>query len=62
VVEILGAATGMLLGLAALAIAVWEYPTFRRAFFSDYTGFVFVGVILLASWAGYWTFATLFSK
>ena len=36
--EILGAAIGMVVGLAALAVALWEFPKLRRHFFSDGSG------------------------
>jgi hypothetical protein len=58
--EILGAAVGMVVGLAALAIALWEVPSLRRHFFSDYTGFMIAASALFGGWAGYWVFATLF--
>jgi hypothetical protein len=62
VMETLGAAVGMLVGLAALAIALWELPKFRQVFFRDYPNFIFcAGVtLLLGGWVGYWIFATLF--
>jgi len=59
-----GAAVGMLMGLAGLAIALWELPKFRREVFSNYQGVVFVfGAALLAGgWAGYSIFAALFAR
>jgi hypothetical protein len=60
VIEILGAAVGMLVGAVALAIALWEFPKFRHAFFSDYTGLVFIGFVLLGGWIGYWIVGILF--
>jgi len=52
----------MLLGLAALVIALWELPNFRRAVFSDYYNimFSFIATAVLGGWVGYWIFATLF--
>ncbi len=62
--ETLGAAVGMLVGLAALAIALWELPKFRRAFFSNYQGFIFLSsvALVLGGWAGHAIFAALFHK
>jgi hypothetical protein len=55
-----GAAVGMVVALAALAIALWELPDFRRTFFSDYSGLIFIASVLLGGLVGYWIFATLF--
>ena len=58
--EVVGAAVGMVVGLVALAIALWELPSLRRAFFGDYTGLMFAASALVGGWAGYWIFAKLF--
>jgi hypothetical protein len=57
-----GAAVGMVVGLALLAVSLWEMPRLRRAFFSDWnsiSGFIAVSA-LLGGWAGYWIFTKLF--
>ena len=60
----LGAAVGMLVGLAALAIALWDLPKFRRQFFSNYQGviFGFSATLVLGGWVGYSIFAALFHR
>ena len=60
--EIFGAAIGMVVGLATLAIALWEFPKFRQNIFGYGQGclFMFTVTALLGGWIGYWIFATLF--
>ncbi len=60
--EILGAAIGMVVGLASLGVALWEFPKIRRSVFSDGTGLLIAAAALLGGWAGYWIFATLFHR
>jgi hypothetical protein len=62
--ESLGAALGMLVGVAGLAIALWEFPKFRRALVSDYQGVVllFSAALLLGGWVGYWIAVNLFRQ
>jgi hypothetical protein len=57
--EIFGAAIGMLVGLAALGIALWQFPKFRWAVLTDYRGISFATAMLLGGLAGYWMFAGL---
>jgi hypothetical protein len=58
--EIFGAAIGMAVGLAALCVALWEFPALTRHFFSDGMGLMVAVSALLGGWVGYWIFATLF--
>jgi hypothetical protein len=58
--EIFGAAIGMVVGLAALGVALWEFPKLRRHFFGDGMGLMAAVSALLGGWVGYWIFATLF--
>jgi hypothetical protein len=57
----LGAATGIVLSLAVLAILVWEFPRVRRAFFSDWNAIVafIMGTALFGGWIGHKAFAIL---
>ena len=57
----LGAAIGIVLSLAVLAISIWEFPRIRRAFFSDWNAIVafVIGTALLGGWIGHKTFAIL---
>ena len=59
VMEIFGAAIGMVVALATLAVALWEFPSIRQAFFRG-RGFLFMATALLGGWVGYWIFATVF--
>jgi len=60
---ILGAAVGMLVALAALAIALWEFPKLSRQILRGGDPTFFFGVMLvLGGWAGYSIFAALFHR
>ena len=59
--ESLGAALGMLAGVAGLAIGLWGLPKFRLALARSYHDLVFLlsAALLLGGWVGYWIAANL---
>jgi hypothetical protein len=57
--EIFGAAIGIVVGLAILAIALWELPNFRQhAFYSPHV--LIMVFAILGGWVGYRAFSFLF--
>jgi len=57
--EIFGAAVGIVVGLAILAVALWEFPKFRRDVLTA-PGAAIAVFALLGGWAGYRIFSMLF--
>jgi hypothetical protein len=59
--EIFGAAIGIVVGLAILAIALWELPNFRQhAFYSPHV--LIMVFAILGGWVGYRAFSFLFHE
>ena len=59
VMEIFGAAVGIIAGLAILAVALWKFPKFRRDVITA-PGSAIAVFALLGGWAGYRIFSMLF--
>jgi ABC-type Co2+ transport system permease subunit len=57
--QVLGATLGIIVGLAILAILLWEFPKFRRDALTS-LGIVIMTFATLGGWAGYQIFSMLF--
>jgi uncharacterized membrane protein YsdA (DUF1294 family) len=59
VMEIYGATIGIVVGLAILAVALWEFPKFRQDALRS-PGIVIMVFAVLGGWVGYQIFSLLF--